>query len=272
MSPERRYSEAEIKEIFSRASAHQRETQKMSSGQGLTLSELQQIAREVGISPTSVAEAAASLEHGIEAAEPTTYLGQPVTVARTVRLPDSLSDAEWEELVVDLRQTFSASGEVRNEGSLRQWRNGNLQGLIEPDESGSRLRLQSFHEVARNQLIGGLVFLVMNLAFLAVSAAAGKFGMNGETLMLSMLAAAGLGVFGHGAYRLRTWIARRGSQMEGVAERLLDRIGSSPPAHTEQSEHAAKSGVDVERRRSILDGADRHQDEIGNRPRPRERS
>ncbi len=272
MSPERRYSESEIKEIFGRASAHQRETQQMSSSHGLTLSELQQIGREVGISPRSVAEAAKSLERGIEAAEPKTYLGQPVTVARSVGLPRTLSDAEWEELVVDLRHTFSASGEVRNEGSLRQWRNGNLHGLIEPAESGSRLRLQSFHEMARNQLIGGLVFFVMNLAFLALSAAAGKFGMNGETFMLSMFAAAGLGVFGHGAYRLRSWITRRGNQMEGVAERLLNRFEASPTTQTDQAMQGTESGVDAERRHSILDSSDGQQVELSERLRPRERS
>jgi DNA-3-methyladenine glycosylase II len=39
-----------------------------------------------------------------------------------------LSDDQWDRLVVDLRETFNAAGIVGREGSLRQWRNGNLWG------------------------------------------------------------------------------------------------------------------------------------------------
>ncbi|MBT8401981.1 MAG: hypothetical protein KJO98_16015 [Rhodothermia bacterium] len=225
MSPKRRYSETEIKEIFSRASEHQRGADH-GSKTGLTLSELQEIGREVGISADAVAEAAASIEPATEIAAKT-YLGFPVTVARTVQLPEAPSNEEWDEIVVDLRRTFDASGEVLQEGSLRQWRNGNLKALIEPSDTGSRLRLQSFHEMARNQLIGGLVFAVMNLAFIGAVVLAGKFGVNENTVLLSLMAAGGVGVFGHAAYRLRSWVATRGKEMEGVATRALARIRSS---------------------------------------------
>ncbi len=69
----------------------------------------------------------------------------------------SESDEEWERLVVDLRETFDARGIVRHDGALKQWTNGNLQVLLEPDEKGHRVRLRTTKGDARGMMVGGLV-------------------------------------------------------------------------------------------------------------------
>ena len=46
------------------------------------------------------------------------YLGLPIGVGRTVSLDRKLSDAEWEQLVVDLRSTFDARAPI----AFRDWR------------------------------------------------------------------------------------------------------------------------------------------------------
>ena len=65
MTDERRYGEEEVAAIFEAASgpaASRKDSRSASdSEQGLTLSELQSIGREVGISPDRIAEAAAAL-------------------------------------------------------------------------------------------------------------------------------------------------------------------------------------------------------------------
>lgn len=105
--------------------------------EGLTLTELQEIGREVGISPELVREAANSLDAPAQRGS-RRWLGLPIGVSRTIELDRKLSESEWERLVVDLRETFDARGSVRSEGNFKQWTNGNLQALVEPMGAGWR--------------------------------------------------------------------------------------------------------------------------------------
>ena len=147
--PERRYSDEEVAEIFARATEAERSTpRRLRSTEGMTMAQLQEIGREAGIAPELVARAAHSLD---EPAQPPVrkFLGFPVGVGRTVTLDRRLTDEEWERLVVDLRETFDARGVVRTDGAFRQWTNGNLQVLVEPDGAGQRIRLRTLRGGAR---------------------------------------------------------------------------------------------------------------------------
>src|SRR5687767_2602959 len=140
---ERRYTDEETAAIFRSAAEGPRLPATQSSGtDGLTLADLQIIGQEVGISPETVARAAKALEvrrSGVSR----TLLGLPVGVERRVALGRRLTDAEWEHLVVELRDVFQARGRIKAEGSFRQWTNGNLYVLLEPTPAGHRLRLGS---------------------------------------------------------------------------------------------------------------------------------
>src|SRR5512132_171395 len=107
---ERRFNEAEVAAIFERAAEAQQTGQRqLPSGEGMTLSELQEIGREVGLAPELVAQAATSIGLG---GRPTSrhFLGLPGGVGRTIDLGRKLSDEEWDRFVVDLRETFDARG------------------------------------------------------------------------------------------------------------------------------------------------------------------
>src|SRR5262245_34338687 len=134
--PDRRYSDEEVAEIIARASEKEQETRtRLQPAQGLTLAELQKIGTEAGIAPELIAQAARSLDIA-PAPAPPVFLGLPLGAARTVRLERKMTEAEWEQLVVTLRETFNARGVIRIEGSFRSWSNGNLQCLVEPDGEG----------------------------------------------------------------------------------------------------------------------------------------
>src|SRR5690348_13925499 len=60
---DRRFNDDEVAAIFARATDAQHTGQRQSSsGEGLTLAELQEIGREVGIAPELITQAATSLE------------------------------------------------------------------------------------------------------------------------------------------------------------------------------------------------------------------
>jgi hypothetical protein len=223
---DRRFDEEEVAAIFRQATEAQQTTQRqLPSGEGMTLAELQEIGREVGITPDLVARAAASLE---QAGTPTSrkFLGLPIGVGRTIELDRKLSDDEWERLVVDLRETFNARGTVRQEGSFRQWTNGNLQVLLEPTASGHRIRLSTVKGDALAWMRGGLVTLGI-ATIVAIAAVVG--GPNQDRLSSALLIGAlAAGQFVIGAIRLPGWSRLRRQQMEDVSRRLTLGLTSLP--------------------------------------------
>jgi len=222
VTSERRYSETEIAAIFERAAESQAAGSAQPSGTGgMTLAQLQEIGRDVGIPPELVSAAARSLDRPVEADRTRSFLGFPIGVGRTVELGRKLTDEEWERLVVELREVFDARGVVRQEGTLRQWTNGNLQVLLEPGASGHRVRFRTTKSDAPSTI---------TLATLA--AAGGAFGLLSLALgaadrwtdvivapVVAFLAGgAGLAYL---AYRLPRWARERTRQMAAIAERLL---------------------------------------------------
>lgn len=229
---ERRFNEVEVAAIFERATEAQQTGQRqLPSGDGLTLAELQEIGREVGISPELLGQAANAIDR---VGRPTSrnFLGLTIGVGRTVELDRRLSDDEWERLVVDLRETFDARGMVRQDGSLRQWTNGNLQALLEPTATGHRVRLRTVKGDARSLMIGGLGMLGVAAAALIAAVLQNGVGDPGMLSSLGLLASMGVGMFGIGALRLPRWARLRQRQMEEVAERLT-LAAKSQDAHDE---------------------------------------
>src|SRR6185295_649166 len=94
-----------------------------------------------------------------------------------------LTDDEWEQLVVELRDVFKARGRMKSEGTLRQWTNGNLYVLLEPTPTGHRLRLGSLHGGAAASIRMGL----MGLAAAAILAIAGAFGAESSSMIPALL-------------------------------------------------------------------------------------
>jgi len=226
----RRYDDKEIAAIF-RAAAHG-PSQQTGAGvprdEGLTLAELQAIGREVGIAPEAVERAAMALDVR-RSGESRTLFGLPIGVARTVNLNRRLSDDEWERLVVQLREVFGARGTMRSEGSFRQWTNGNLQVLLEPTETGHRLRFRTVHGAAMASMNGGLFSLFMAAITAIAFLASGDFA-RGIPAMTGMLLV-GAGMIANGALRLPRWARLRQRQMETLADQIaLGTSGSPPPA------------------------------------------
>jgi hypothetical protein len=217
---ERRYNDDEVDAIFARASEVEPEApRQLHSGAGRTLSELQAIGQEAGLSPEAVAEAARALDQPVQP-QPARFLGLPLGVARTVKLNRRLTDAEWERLVVQLRETFDARGRLRDEGAFRSWSNGNLQVLLEPDGDGQRIRFRTLHGQSRALMLLGIGFMGVSVA----TAMAGMFtvslGMREAASQLGSFFLIGAAAFGYGALRLPGWAKRRREQMEALARRV----------------------------------------------------
>ena len=228
----KRFTEEEAAAIFQRAAHSEVAMTRRSSGEGMTLAELQAAAREAGLAPELVARAAAELE-----TVPTTVTerryGRPIGVSLDLPVPRPLTDAEWEQVVVDCRRTFNASGVLRQDGRFRQWSNGNLHVLLEPDgRRGQRLRFRTMNGNARQLLDGGVFLGAIGGASLLIGAVLLSFGSAVSGLFagiagLSLVPAALF--YGFGAFPLRWWAARRREQFKEMAERTEARLPPEIP-------------------------------------------
>lgn len=227
---ERRYTDEEVAAIFKRAAEEEPTSLSIkAAGKGMTLAALQDIGREVGISPESISHAALSLEMAGKPGS-RTFMGLPLGVGRTVELDRPLSDADWERLVADLRETFEASGTVKYDGPFRQWTNGNLQALVEPTPTGHRLRLQTVSGDSRALMTGGIAAVGVASATAIALAVAGSLGNAGSIVGVGFMGLMGLGMFAVGALRLPAWARRRRTQIEAVTARLVTAV--QPPARS----------------------------------------
>ena len=217
--PDRHYDEDEVAAIF-RAAAEGSDSRTLPGGRadGLTLDDLQDIAREVGISPTAVSRAAQSLDRPRGAAVPQTFLGLPIAVERTVALDRNLTDTEWELLVVQLREVFHARGTVRAQGSMREWSNGNLHALLEPTPTGYQLRLGTFKGNARASTAIGALMLGMSAVVGFVVASHGTIADAAPSI--ASLGTIGAVFLANGALRLPSWARLRRRQIDDVAAQL----------------------------------------------------
>ena len=221
MSDERRYREEEVKQIFEAASMEpDTRNQSASTRDALTLRELQEIGRQVGIEPERIAEAA----RAIDSSPPDADRLAPITVRRTVALPRAPTEAEWLMLVTELREIFDARGRVGDTGGIYEWSNGNLRAYIEPTTAGYRLRMGTRKSNAMALGVAGLAAIAWSTAvFVGLSLTGNLADGFLAPLIVSVL---GAGTLGATLFRLRSWARTRAEQMEYIAGRAQALLGS----------------------------------------------
>ena len=230
MTTNRRFSESEIALILEHAGAAQEKAQdatsnalSVSSGEGLTLDQLQEIGTEVGIAPEFVARAANAVARGdLVPTQQRTWLGLPVGVARTIDFGRTVSDEEWDRIVVRLRETFEARGRLQRDGSFRQWSNGNLQALLEPTPSGHRLRLMTRKgDVASRVWLSALGISATTVVWSALLLRGGNLDV-GALVATSAMGLAGVLSLLSMRFQLPRWARTRAAQMESIASSTID--------------------------------------------------
>lgn len=226
MSDERRYTDDEVAAIFEAASTPvtpREEPADSTSRRGLTLAQLQEVGREVGIAPEQIAQAAAALDRRQPPLPRRTDFGMPVSASHIVEIPRPLTDREWSVVLADLRATFRAWGTEGSEGETRMWWNNNLHAIVEPTPTGYRLRLGSLKAdgFAMNRV--GMVAIGMSVV-VAFAVGGNPNAFPGMLAIASM----GAGAIAVNALRLPRWARLRERQMQEVAERTLALLAAGP--------------------------------------------
>jgi hypothetical protein len=225
---ERRFTDAEVARIFERATSGHA-LQPTHAAEGMTLAELQSIGKEVGIPAEQISHAALSLSSG-EAKQTERLLGMPSGVGYVVPLARKLTDEEWERFIVEVRETFNARGTMTSQGSLKQWSNGNLQVLLEPTDTGHRVRFKTVKGNAPWLLGGGLLLSAASVVGETTAALTGVLHDLSLVAFFGVLGAIGVGTVATTALRLPRWASARKAQMEELGARASAMALKPPPA------------------------------------------
>ena len=249
MSTERRYTEEEIAAIFEKATETQKERQKNSlPSEGLTLAELQKIGHDLGLPADVIAQSVTEVTRpsGIEgyASEPTTTLGVDVSANYSIDLPAALSDQSWEKLVVDVRHVFNSQGNIIQNGSLREWKTdiGDIEVMIEPTDTGQRLRIKSINANVQAGLGIGAAMSVVLAAFIAIVIGKGGDFATPFTV-LTMLMSLALFITFISPRFMPEWKKKRNKQMQDLGARAL-KLAASQTNDKSTSEIATASVVE----------------------------
>jgi len=225
---ERRFSDAEVAQIFERATSGHA-LQATRAAEGMTLAELQSIGEEVGISAEQITRAALSLSSGD--ARPTQhFLGMTTGLGHTVQLARKLTDEEWERFIVAVRETFNARGTMTSQGSLKQWSDGNLQVWLEPTDAGHRVRFKAARGDAPWTISAGLAATAASVIGEVTAVLTGVAHDVGLVVSFGVLGAIGIGTAATTALRLQRWTREREAQMEELGARVTAMALKPPPA------------------------------------------
>lgn len=219
---ERRYSDDEVAEILRSAASSATGSEHHSGPNGLTLSELKEIGAEVGIPAEQIVRAATALELGRQRLPQRTILGIPVGLGQSIDLPRPPTDREWNILLGEIRETFQAHGRESSTADSRSWRNGNLHFVVEPTETGYRLRMGTRKSDAPAGLLLGVFFMVTALLLLVIP------DPSADAFLAALFAAMSIGLFSYNAVRLPRWAAEREEQMKYIAGRAIELLGRPP--------------------------------------------
>src|SRR4029079_8887988 len=120
-SPSRRFNEKEVALIIKRASELQQDEATPESSTGMSLAELEQVAREAGLDPALVRRAAVDLDTRVSDQTPNKFHGAP-TVLRLERTIDGEVPAdEYEQLVLEIQGQLGEVGSASTIGRTLQW-------------------------------------------------------------------------------------------------------------------------------------------------------
>jgi hypothetical protein len=228
MSKERKYQDHEIRQILDLAIGQEDgPAQSLPAADGLTLSQLQEVGREVGLSPDRITHAVAAFEGRGEAVRRGKALGMTTSVGRVVPLPRNLSDREWDLLITELRTILGVNGVATAHGSFREWSHGTVHAFIEPTETGYQLRMANASAAVGGVILGGFIMAFAALIFVVLL---GKTNPGFKFAVPAFFGLLGAGLAAGSAMLLPKWVRNQEKWMEHIGRRAVSLLTSPKPS------------------------------------------
>ena len=227
--PSRRFNEKEVAQIIKRASELQQEESPMEASTGMSLVELEQVAREAGLDPALVRRAATDLDTRVSDKRSSPFLGAPTSLMLERTIDGEVPAEEFETLVLEIQRELGGVGSASTFGRSLQWTmrgvdrrrvsSRTVQVTVTPRNGRTTIRI----EEPLGQLAGGLFGGLMGGLGAGTSGIAFGIGMS-----VFHSASAAVGIIGgmiSASYLLARTVFGRMVQNRGDAlQRLMSRL------------------------------------------------
>jgi hypothetical protein len=232
--PVRRYGDDDVSRILKRATELQRAEPTAADPEGLTLSELTEIAREAGIDPDLLRRAASE----IESRTPTRSLaerlaGAPMSIVIERTVPGELPPERFDAIIPLIQRATEGQGTASAVGKTLTWSSRTdantaaQQVLVAARDGQTLIRVEDRFSSLAGGLFGGVVGGVgIGAGLGAGGALAGILGSVALAIALP-ISVIGASYAGARAYYVRT-VRRR----EAAAARLVDEIATYAAGET----------------------------------------
>jgi hypothetical protein len=232
--PERRFDDREVGLIIQRAAQLQQRDAASVEKAGMSLAELEQVAREAGLDPALVRRAAREIDEPAPP-PPSRLAGAPLRVALERTFDGELPVDEYESLVAEIRRSIGEPGLVSVLGRTMSWsasetgagmhggRRRRLAVTVSPRHGRTTLRIEeSFTQLAggvfggmMGGLGGGGSGMAMGVGMGVLHSALAATGIVGGVLLVSYAGARGL---------FTLLVNRRRRELELLRDRLSESI------------------------------------------------
>lgn len=255
--PQRQYDEDEVRRLFRRATELGRAEPPATRGSGLTLPQLEEIAREADIDVEALRRAALELDAGAGVVPggraSATVAGGPLVLVLERTLPIEPTPEALEAVIPGIQAAANAPGQASLVGRTLTWQS---QSQANPREMQVVIAGRSGHTAVRiEERYGGLAGLIFGTGVGGIGAGVG-FGVGvgvgaaiGSVAMavafpIATLGATYLGsraLFGHVVGKRR---ARLGRLLESLAAELMASAGAIPPGQEADNQLPGSGGED----------------------------
>lgn len=195
MNTNHRFNRDEISSILKRAAELEHKDNVDEEGEGLTLRELQQVSREVGIDPKYVQRALDELQNSAQQRRSNIF-GGPFSYNISESAEQIADEEVWEEIVSEIRRIHGGIGKTSKLGNTFEWEQrkrevGYIQIFLSPKKDHTKISINANYGYYASMIYAftggfGLLFLIMlfdewNLPFITqiIAAVSGTMGLLG---------------------------------------------------------------------------------------------
>jgi hypothetical protein len=242
-SSSRRFNEKEVALIIKHASELQEANPPADSSSGMSLVELEQIARETGLDPALIRRAAADLDTRVTDREPSRFLGAPSTLRLERTIDGEISPEEYEAIVLEIQRAIGGMGSASTLGRSLQWTSAGtgrrrpsgrmVQVTVTPKNGRTTIRIEEpVGQVARALFAVSMGAIGMGMMPL-VSVGGGYLGTSlaGPTAAVGAAIATGAAFLGGTYLFARTVFNRivssRGETLQTLMSRLAEHVSAT---------------------------------------------
>ena len=232
--PARRFTEKETDTILRRAAELQASGGVEATGErGLTITEMESIAREVGLDPGLIRRAALEMDQR-KAARSSPFFGAPLRLSLERVIPGDLTDDGWGTMSMEFQRSFGP-GHASQAGRMRTWSviargseaaSRSLSVSATVDQGRTVLRVDEPQTQLAGGLFGGLMGGLGGGGF-GVAMGVGLGAFHSPLIAISLAVAAVAGSYALARTIFTRIVRRRSEELSGLLDRLA---GPIPPS------------------------------------------